>query len=59
VETPLGLIETKSYSRNYRDLGGFITSTELYTDSSVQRQRITIDKVSFEEIPASEYAPPL
>lgn len=58
VETPLGPVETRSYSRNYRDLGGFITPTEIYIESSVQRQRITIDKVSFEEIPPSEYAPP-
>jgi hypothetical protein len=59
VETPIGLVETKTYSRNYRDLGeNFITATEIYIDSSVQRQLIRIDKVSFEEIPASEYAPP-
>ena len=58
VETPIGLVETKTYSRNYRDLGGYFGPTEIYIDSSVQRQRIKIGKVSFEEIPASEYAPP-
>ena len=58
VETPLGRVETKSYSRNYRDFNGFLTATEIYLESSVQRQRITIEKVSFEEVPASEYAPP-
>lgn len=56
VETPLGLIETKSFSRNYRDFDGFRTATEIYVESSVQRQRILIDKVTFEEIPASEYS---
>jgi hypothetical protein len=39
-------------------LGGFVTATEIYIDSSVQRQLIKIDKVSFDEIPASEYSPP-
>ena len=58
VETPIGLVETKSYSRNYGDFGGYFTPTEIYIDSSVQRQRIRIEKVSFEEIGASEYAPP-
>ena len=58
VETPIGMVETKTYSRNYRDLGGFVTATEIYIESSVQRQRITIDKVTFDEISASEYAPP-
>jgi len=59
VETPLGLIETKSFSRNYRDFDGFRTATEIYVESTVQRQRIRIDKVSFEKIPASEYSPPV
>jgi carboxyl-terminal processing protease len=59
VETPLGMVETKTYSRNYRDLGGFITPTEISIESSVQRQLIRIDKVTFDEIPATEYAPPL
>jgi C-terminal processing protease CtpA/Prc len=58
VQTPIGAIETKTFSRNYRDLGGFITPTEIYIESSVQRQAIKIDKVSFEEIPASDYTPP-
>jgi hypothetical protein len=59
VETPIGLVETKTYSRNYRDLGdNFVTPTEIFIDSSVQRQLIKIEKVSFEEIPATEYAPP-
>lgn len=58
VDTPIGPVETKSYSRNYRDLGGYFTPTEIYIDSSVQRQLIKIEKVSFEEIPASDYAPP-
>lgn len=58
VETPIGLVETKTYSRNYRDFGGYFGPTEIYIDSSVQRQLIKIEKVSFEEIPASEYAPP-
>jgi C-terminal processing protease CtpA/Prc len=59
VETPIGLVETKTYSRNYRDLGeNFVTPTEIFIDSSVQRQLIKIEKVSFEEIPAIEYAPP-
>jgi carboxyl-terminal processing protease len=59
VETPLGMVETKTYSRKYRDLGGFITPTEISIESSVQRQLIRIDKVTFDEIPATEYAPPL
>lgn len=59
VATPIGMVDTKTYSRNYRDLGGFMTATEISIESSVQRQRITIDKVSFDEIPVSEYAPPL
>lgn len=59
IETPIGMVETKIYSRNYRDLGGLITATEISIDSSVQRQLIKIEKASFEEIPASEYAPPL
>ncbi|HEV2805532.1 MAG TPA: S41 family peptidase [Chthoniobacterales bacterium] len=59
VETPLGMVETKTYSRNYRDLGGLITPTEILIESSVQRQLIRIDKVTFDEIPATEYAPPL
>lgn len=58
VDTPIGLVETKSYSRNYRDLAGYFTPTEIYIESSVQRQRIKIDRVSFKEIAASEYAPP-
>jgi hypothetical protein len=52
------MVETNSYSRNYRELGGYFTPTEIYIESSVQRQRIKIDKVSFDEIAASEYAPP-
>ena len=59
VQTPIGTVETKSYSRNYRDFGGFITPTEIYIESSVQRQLIKIDKVTFEEVAASEYAPPV
>jgi hypothetical protein len=59
VETPLGLVETKSYSRNYRDFEGVRTPTEIYLDSSVQRQVIKIEKVTFEEIPASEFKAPL
>jgi C-terminal processing protease CtpA/Prc len=59
VQTPIGPVETKTYSRNYRDLGGFITPTEISIESSLQRQLIKIDKVTFEEISASEYAPPL
>ncbi|MEY2500729.1 MAG: hypothetical protein QOI07_1063, partial [Verrucomicrobiota bacterium] len=58
VETPIGMVETKTYLRNYRDLGGFITPTEISIESSVQRQLIRIDKVTFDEIPPSEYAPP-
>jgi C-terminal processing protease CtpA/Prc len=59
VQTPIGMVETKTYFRNFRDLGGFITSTEIHIESSVQRQLIKIDKVSFDEIPASEYSPPV
>ena len=59
VQTPIGPVETKTYLRNPRDLGGFVTATEIYIDSSVQRQLIKFDKVSFDEIAASEYAPPL
>jgi carboxyl-terminal processing protease len=58
VPTPLGMVETKTYSRNYRDFGGFLAPTEIYIESNVQRQRIKIDKITFDEIPASEYAPP-
>jgi hypothetical protein len=58
VETPIGTVETKTYSRNYRDVGGYFGPTEIFIDSSVQRQLIKIEKVSFEEIPAIEYAPP-
>jgi len=59
VDTPVGAVETKAYSRNYRDLGGFVTPTEIFIESSLQRQVIKIDKATFEEIPASEHAPPL
>jgi hypothetical protein len=59
AQTPVGLVETRTYFRNYRDLGGFMTPTEIYIESNVQRQMIKIDKVTFDEIPASEYAPPL
>jgi hypothetical protein len=59
VQTPVGPIETKTYLRNHRDLGGLVTATEIYIDSSVQRQRIKIDKISFDEIPATEYSPPV
>lgn len=58
VPTPIGPVETKTYSRNYQDFDGFRTATEIYVESSVQRQLIKIDKVSFEEIPASEFSPP-
>jgi C-terminal processing protease CtpA/Prc len=58
VQTPVGPVETKTYLRNQRDFSGFITATEIYIDSSVQRQLIKIDKVSFDEIPASEFSPP-
>jgi Peptidase family S41/Protein of unknown function (DUF620) len=44
VETPIGLVETKTYSRNYRNLGNnFITPIEIYVDSSVQRQLTKIE----------------
>lgn len=58
VETPMGLIETKTFSRNYRDFDGFRTATEISVESSVQRQLIKIEKVTFEEIPLSEYSMP-
>jgi C-terminal processing protease CtpA/Prc len=58
VQTPVGLVETRTYSRNFRHLGGFITPTEIYIESSVQRQLIKIDRVTFDEIPASEYSAP-
>jgi C-terminal processing protease CtpA/Prc len=58
VQTPVGMVETKTYWRNYRDFDGFRTPTEIYIESSLQRQVIRIDKVSFDEIPASEYSPP-
>ena len=58
AETPLGLIETKTFSRNYHDFDGFVTPTEIAIESSVQRQLIKINKVTFEEIPASEYVLP-
>jgi carboxyl-terminal processing protease len=58
VQTPIGMVETKTYSRNYRDLGGYVTPTEISIESSVQRQLIRIDKVTLDEIPAAEFAPP-
>ena len=58
VQTPVGLVETRTYFRNYRDLGGFITPTEIYIESNLQRQLIKIDKVAFDEIPVSEFSPP-
>ena len=58
VQTPIGIVETKTYSRNFRDLGGFITPTEIYVESSVQRQLIKIDKMMFDENPVSEFSPP-
>lgn len=58
IQTPVGLVETKTYLRHYRDFGGFMTPTEIYIESSVQRQLIRIDKVTFDEIPASEYSRP-
>lgn len=57
VQTPVGMVETTTYLRHYRDFGGFKTATEIYIESSVQRQVIRIDKVSFDEILASEYPP--
>jgi carboxyl-terminal processing protease len=59
IETPIGMVETKTYTRNYRDFGGLLTPTEIYMESNVQRQRITIDKVNFDEIPVSEFSPPV
>lgn len=58
VQTPVGLVENRTYFRNYRDLGGFITPTEIYIESNLQRQVIRIHKVTFDEIPAAEFAPP-
>jgi carboxyl-terminal processing protease len=58
MQTPIGLVETKTYFRNQRDLAGFVTATEIYIDSSLQRQLIKIEKVTFDEIAASEYSPP-
>lgn len=59
VDTPLGSMQTKSFSRNYRDFDGLRIATENFVESSVQRQAIRIETVTFEEIPASVYAPPL
>jgi len=58
VPTPMGEVETKTYSRNYRDFDGFMTPTEISIESSVQRQLIKIDKVTFDPISAAEFAPP-
>ncbi len=58
VETPIGTVESKMFLRNYRDLGGFITPTEIAIESSVQRQLIRIERVSFEAIEPEEYRPP-
>jgi carboxyl-terminal processing protease len=58
VQTPVGLVENRTYFRNYRDLGGLITPTEIYIESNLQRQMIKIDKVTFDEVPAVEFAPP-
>ncbi|HEX8280808.1 MAG TPA: hypothetical protein VF551_05495, partial [Chthoniobacterales bacterium] len=59
MPTPIGEVEMRTYLRHYRGFEGFLTATEIYVDSSVQRQLIRIDAVSFEPIAAAEYAPPL
>jgi C-terminal processing protease CtpA/Prc len=57
VETPVGRVETKTFARNYRDLDGLKTATEISIESSVQRQLIKIEKVSFEESPPPSTRP--
>jgi hypothetical protein len=36
----------------------FVTPTEIYVESSLQRQVIKIDQVTFDEISTSDYASP-
>ena len=58
VETPVGAVPSTTYFRNYREFDGYRAPSEIYLESSVQRQLIRIESISFEEIPAREYAPP-
>jgi hypothetical protein len=46
VETPIGRVESNAYWRNYLDLGGYVTATDIYLESSVQRQSINIDRTA-------------
>jgi carboxyl-terminal processing protease len=58
VETPIGAVESKTCFRNYKELNGFTTATEIFIESSVQRQLVRIDSVSFDPIPPEAYAVP-
>jgi hypothetical protein len=58
VETPIGTVETRTFLRHYRDFDSFRTASEIYVESSVQRQLIRIDAVTFEPIDPTEYAAP-
>jgi hypothetical protein len=57
-DTPLGAVEVTTYFRKYKSFDGYIVPAEIYVESTVQRQIIKIDRVSFESIPAETYAPP-
>ncbi|MDQ6914100.1 MAG: hypothetical protein M3119_03255 [Verrucomicrobiota bacterium] len=56
IETPIGRVESKTYLRDYKELNGDKTATEIFVESSVQRQRIMIETISFDPIAPEEYA---
>ena len=58
VETPIGPVEAKTFLRDYRDLDGYRTATEIRIESSLQRQLIRIERIHFDPVTPDEYAPP-
>ena len=58
IETPIGAVESKTYLRDYQEFNGYKTATEIFVESSVQRQRIKIENVTFDPIAPDEYAVP-
>ena len=58
IQTPIGSFESKTYLRDYHEVNGYKTATEIFVESSVQRQLIKIESASFDAIPLEEYAVP-
>lgn len=58
LQTPVGAVESKTYLRDYQDLNGQKTPTQIFTESNVQRLLIKIETVNFDPIAQEEYAPP-